>query len=1097
MAKINNSQLDNLPQSKITNLTTDLAAKASASSLSTHISDTANPHVVTKAQVGLSAVPNTDFTSAVAANTAKTSFDSTSSAKLAGIETGATANSSDATLLARANHTGTQVASTISDFDTEVSNNTDVSANTSARHAAVTVTDSTEIDFTLTGQDLTAALKLASIDETKLDTSVNASLDLADSATQPGDLATVATSGAYSDLTGTPTIPTSVDELNPSQTGNSGKVLQTDGTNATWQTAGGGGSGDMLAATYDPTSVAGDAFDQDNMADGTTNKNYTATEQTKLTGIETAADVTDTTNVTAAGALMDSELASIADVKALNQSVVSAATPNFGIANMTLDDTNLIVVPVTNLQDFADGIDHSVLKARSTGVTTSYVSTVALGGTTFAQPDVIGEINGDEGYFDVHYTGATGISVTNLTAHSTYVYIDKNNALQQQTTAPTREDWSRKMFTMRIAVNPTTSQIISFEYLNNPIGHYANSIRDLYTYLLAQGVPFKIGQLVTGRTDNLGFDVGSGSLMEFGGTGDIYNPNVRAFSAVANASYYLLSRTGTVGSNTNLVKSWDNNGVITALGSTTLVGHRLYRFSSGNFAMQYGQGNYANIVLAKAGVLLEDYVLNPDLEDATFMGWWLIEDIATNTGNTGATTTTAFIEYTIGIQGGSSSSLSGALLKGNNLSDLLNVATTRANLGLDTTANQTDSLDKRFMTDAQETVLNNTSESNSGDNATNTQYSGLVTNATHTGDATGATALTLSSAAITGKTEVTAAGTDYVLISDTSDSGNLKKVLASTLGGSGDVVGPSSSTDGAIALYDLTTGKLLKESAVGITTNGAIKLPLVASPIAADTDEINVFGRKIAGRMLPAFMSPSGLDSALQPLIARNKIAWANPIGNSTALTLMGIALTAVGTATAANVSVTNVHTTQRRIEYAVTTAATTAIAGWRDATAKYFLGNGFGGFTYVCRFGPSRGFAANTNRRFFNGFVSSIAAPTNVNPSTIADCLGVGADTADTTWQFMHRTGTGTVVKVSTGIPKSAADATEAYELAMFTAPDSGLVSMEFTRMSTGTVAKYTASTSVPASTTLLAPTCWTSVGATSSVVGISLISLYIETDY
>jgi hypothetical protein len=49
----------------------------------------------------------------------------------------------------------------------------------------VTVTDSAEIDFTLTGQDITASLKTGSIDETKLDTSVNASLDLADSAIQP------------------------------------------------------------------------------------------------------------------------------------------------------------------------------------------------------------------------------------------------------------------------------------------------------------------------------------------------------------------------------------------------------------------------------------------------------------------------------------------------------------------------------------------------------------------------------------------------------------------------------------------------------------------------------------------------------------------------------------------------------------------------------------------------------------------------------------------------------------------------------------------------------------------------------------------------
>ena len=72
--------------------------------------------------------------------------------KLDGIETGAEVNNisdTDATDLTdagdstlhyhsadrnRANHTGTQTASTISDFDTEVSNNTDVSANTTHRN---------------------------------------------------------------------------------------------------------------------------------------------------------------------------------------------------------------------------------------------------------------------------------------------------------------------------------------------------------------------------------------------------------------------------------------------------------------------------------------------------------------------------------------------------------------------------------------------------------------------------------------------------------------------------------------------------------------------------------------------------------------------------------------------------------------------------------------------------------------------------------------------------------------------------------------------------------------------------------------------------
>jgi hypothetical protein len=51
-------------------------------------------------------------------------FDDAEQTKLAGIAAGATVNSSDATLLARANHTGTQALSTISDAGTAAANNT-------------------------------------------------------------------------------------------------------------------------------------------------------------------------------------------------------------------------------------------------------------------------------------------------------------------------------------------------------------------------------------------------------------------------------------------------------------------------------------------------------------------------------------------------------------------------------------------------------------------------------------------------------------------------------------------------------------------------------------------------------------------------------------------------------------------------------------------------------------------------------------------------------------------------------------------------------------------------------------------------------------
>jgi hypothetical protein len=62
---------------------------------------------------------------------------------------------------------------------------------------------------------------------------------------------------------------------------------------------------------------------------GTVDGRDVAADGTKLDGVEALADVTDATNVTAAGALMDSELTAIASVKALDQGVATTNTPTF------------------------------------------------------------------------------------------------------------------------------------------------------------------------------------------------------------------------------------------------------------------------------------------------------------------------------------------------------------------------------------------------------------------------------------------------------------------------------------------------------------------------------------------------------------------------------------------------------------------------------------------------------------------------------------------------------------------------------------------------------------------------------------------------
>jgi hypothetical protein len=90
---------------------------------------------------------------------------------------------------------------------------------------------------------------------------------------------------------------------------------------------------------------------------------FTDAQFTKLGGIEASADVTDATNVTAAGALMDSELTSIASVKALNQGVATTDSPTFvglnASGDLTLDVAGDIILD-------ADGAD-VILKDGGTG----------------------------------------------------------------------------------------------------------------------------------------------------------------------------------------------------------------------------------------------------------------------------------------------------------------------------------------------------------------------------------------------------------------------------------------------------------------------------------------------------------------------------------------------------------------------------------------------------------------------------------------------------------------------------------------------------------------------------------------------------------
>ncbi|WP_448510340.1 hypothetical protein, partial [Immundisolibacter sp.] len=287
--------------------------------------------------------------------------------------------------------------------------------------------------------------------------------------------------------------------------------------------------------------------------------------------------------------------------------------------------------------------------------------------------------------------------------------------------------------------------------------------------------------------------------------------------------------------------------------------------------------------------------------------------------------------------------------------------------------------------------------------------------------------------------------------------------------------------------------------------SGDLNLTAAVSATPTVSSGIKIFGRTVAGRNLPAFVGPSGLDSSIQPFLARNKIGiWAPP-GNAT--TVPGVfgftAVTATGTATLRNVATTNVLTRTKRLAY-VSAATAGSLAGARVAVAQHTTGtgSGVGGFTYVVRFGTSDA-AAVAGARAFIGLSSSTAAPTNVEPSTLTNAIGVAQLSTDNTQWYIVYGGSAAQTAIALGTTLGApTDKTALYELALFSSPNSNaVINYQVTNVGTGATAtgtlSGTAGTTTPANTTLLTPQIWRTNNATALAVGIDIISIYIETDW
>ena len=224
--------------------------------------------------------------------------------------------------------------------------------------------------------------------------------------------------------------------------------------------------GGMLDGTETGISVSYDDTDGniDFVVASQTDENFTTADHSKLDGIEASADVTDATNVTAAGALMDSELASIADVKALDQSVISGATPTFTTTNFTdasnkrlmtdAQETKLDSVESNATADQTDEEIQDVVGAMfSSNTETGITATYQDGDGTIDL--VVGTLNQDT-------TGtAAKVTVSDSTANTNFpvVFHDESNALLDDTGALRYNPSTGELLVPKLTVAGTTTTV--------------------------------------------------------------------------------------------------------------------------------------------------------------------------------------------------------------------------------------------------------------------------------------------------------------------------------------------------------------------------------------------------------------------------------------------------------------------------------------------------------------------------------------------------------------------------------------------------------------------------------------------------------------
>jgi hypothetical protein len=269
-----------------------------------------------------------------------------------------------------------------------------------------------------------------------------------------------------------------------------------------------------------------------------------------------------------------------------------------------------------------------------------------------------------------------------------------------------------------------------------------------------------------------------------------------------------------------------------------------------------------------------------------------------------------------------------------------------------------------------------------------------------------------------------------------------------------------------------------------------------ALPAAPPTGNIVQYAWNNAGRILPSFIGPSGLDSALQPSLFGNTTVMWLPGTTTIAAINWGVSWTVNTTQATPAITNTNFMSQMRRATFTTTTTAAN-VSGVRSTSPICWRGNatGQGGFFFSTRFGV---LTYTATMRVWCG-LSALTTALAADPSATNDTVCMSKDTDETVWQVMTRD-TSAASKTSTGRNTAAAGATEIFEFTAFCKANDNKITVRVVDITTGTVLvnNVEKASNLPTANVMLTSHCefMNVVGGAGSTVAGFITRMYCESD-